>query len=219
MTIVGNIVNLSGRRKAKADPARAAVEAHWRAIGGSKAVPARNDIDPSYMIDALDSILLIERIAPRQARIRIAGQRVNDLLGMDLRGMPLSCLIAPPSRSWLGDVLETLFDGPAQVEIGLAGPRGPLRSRLNAELVLLPLTDRKGAVTRALCYAGLPEKDLCSPLRLEISGMRHVDLPHPAAKPEAEAETPAPPPAPDFDRADRAREAIRRRSRLHVVQE
>ncbi len=218
MTIVGNIVNLSGRRKAKADPARAAVEAHWRAIGGSKAVPARNDIDPSYMIDALDSILLLERIAPRQARIRIAGQRMNDLLGMDLRGMPLSCLIAPPSRSWLGDVLEALFDGPAQVEVGLAGPRAPLRSRLTAELVMLPLTDRKGAVTRALCYAGLPEKAPGHPLRFEISGERHVELALPAAT--REAETPAaPPPEPDFGRADRAREAIRRRSRLHVVQE
>lgn len=217
MTIVGNIVNLSGRRKAKADPARAAVETHWRAIGGTRAVPRRDDIDPSYMIEALDSILLIERIAPRQARIRIAGQRVSDLLGMDLRGMPLSCLIAPPSRSWLGDSIETLFDGPAVVELGLAGPRGTLRTRPTAELVMLPLTDKSGAVTRALCYAGLPRKHPVAPMRLDISGERHTEmaLPEPEPAPAAVPEVPA---EPDFARADRAREAIRRRGRLHVVQ-
>lgn len=222
MSIVGNIVNLSGRRKAKADPARAAVETHWREIGGSSAVPRRDDIDPSYMIDALDSILLIERIAPRQARIRIAGQRVSDLLGMDLRGMPLSCLISPPSRAWLGDSIEKLFDGPAIVELGLAGPRTALRTRLTAELVMLPLTDKSGAVTRALCYVALPEKPPVAPLRLDISGERQIGvaLAEPLAAappaPTAAAEVPA---ERDFARADRAREAIRRRGRLHVVQD
>ncbi len=210
MTFVGNIVNLSGRRKAKADPARAAVEAHWRAIGGETGLPSRDDLDPSHMVEALDRLLLIERIAPRQARIRIAGQRVGDLLGMDLRGMPLSCLISPPSRAWLGESLEGLFDGPNMVELGLAGPRSALRGRFGAELLMLPLTDREGAVSRALCYAALPAHLPAAPLRLEISGERRARCDAPAGQTAATAE-------PDYARADRAREAVRRRNRIRVV--
>lgn len=215
MSSVGNIVNLTGRRKAKADPAREAVERHWAAIRGKDGVPARDDLDPAQMIDALDRLLLVERIAPRQARIRIAGQRVNDLLGMDLRGMPLSCLIAPPARSWLGDCLEALFDTPAQVDLGLAGPRGPLQQRMAAELVMLPLRDRDGTVSRALCYADLPEHVGPAPLRLEISGERRNPV-RVAARAVDGSEGSAMPEAPEAA-AERAHEAQRRRRSIHAV--
>lgn len=216
MAIIGNIVDLTGRRKAKADPSRDAVERHWQSIRGADGVPRRDAIDPSRMLGALDRLILVERIAPRQARIRIAGQRVNDLLSMDLRGMPLSCLIAPSSRGWLGDCLEALFDGPARVDLGLAGPRGPLRPRVTAELVLLPLRDREGAVSRALCYADLPERTGAAPLRMEISGERRSAVAMgtpPAAAPDRGACGTAS----EAEKADRAREAAQRRQALHLI--
>lgn len=216
MAIMGNIVDLTGRRKARADPARHAVEQHWQAIRGADGVPARDDVDPAQMLDALDRLILVERIAPRQARIRIAGRRVNDLLGMDLRGMPLSCIIAPASRGWLGDCTEALFDGPSRIDLGLAGPRGTFRPRLAAELVLLPLRDRDGIVSRALGYADLPERMGSAPLRMEISGERRSGVAIPARG------LPAPAPglpgaADDPDRLDRARDAAHRRQSLHLV--
>ncbi|NHW59573.1 PAS domain-containing protein, partial [Escherichia coli] len=86
----------------------------------------------------IDRLLLLERVAPRQARIRLAGQRVTSQLGMDLRGMPLLALLAPQSRDWLADITETLFDTPARIELGLAGPATRLRARNRASMLLLP---------------------------------------------------------------------------------
>ncbi len=217
MAILGNIVDLTGRRKAQADPARHAVERHWQAIRGADGVPAREAIDPSQMLEALDRLILVERIAPRQARIRIAGRRVNDLLGMDLRGMPLSSIIAPPSRDWLGECLAALFDGPARIDLGLAGPRGPLRPRLAAELVLLPLRDRDGVVSRALCYADLPERTGTAPLRMEIAGERRSGVAV-AARSLAPAAPGALWAGDDPDRTERAREAAHRRQSIHLVE-
>ncbi len=216
MSMVGNIVNLTGRRKARSDPAREAVDRHWNAIRRDDGVPLRDDIDPARMLDALDRLILIERIAPRQARIRIAGQRVNDLLGMDLRGMPLSCLIVPPARSWLGDCVETVFDMPAQVDLGLAAPRGVLRERVSAELVMLPLRDRSGLVSRALCYLDLPYRTPGAPLRMEISGERRTPV-GTIARTGSDREG-TPDRDPGYVRADRAREAAHRRQSLRVVE-
>lgn len=209
MAHLGTIINLTSHRKPVGDPARNAMERHWAELAGG-AVPARDAVDPGRMAAALDRVLLIERIAPRQARIRIAGQRISALSGMDPRGMPLSSLVVPTSREWLGDAIEALFDGPARIEMGLAGPRMALRARLRAELLMLPLLDRDGRVNRALCYIDLPDRWSSGALRLEISGETRAAL-HVAA-PQA-----APAAGPDFARADRARAALRRRQAFQLV--
>ena len=61
-------------------------------------LPRRAEIDPRAIDSALADIFLIERIAPGLARFRVAGRRLSALMNMDVRGMPLSAIIAPAHR-------------------------------------------------------------------------------------------------------------------------
>ncbi|WP_204114248.1 PAS domain-containing protein [Shimia biformata] len=121
------------------------VEDHWAQLRRAGGIPARTALDPRALQTALAHCVVLERIAPGMARIRVAGARVNDLLGMELRGMPLSALILPDSRDIFRSALEEVFDRPARAKLGLQCESG-----MPGQMLLLPLLDRHGRVTRAL---------------------------------------------------------------------
>ncbi len=91
----------------------AQVEAYWEALRGSRLMPNRADIDPRGIEQALEYSFIVERIAPGIARLRIAGSHLSDLMGMEVRGMPLTAFIAPGSRRQVSDTLEEVFETPA----------------------------------------------------------------------------------------------------------
>ena len=120
------------------------VRAYWEALRGINTLPHREQIDPRGLCDALDKVFLIERIAPGQARFRIAGTQLHDLMGMDLRGMPLSTLVEPAARLNLSESLESAFRKPAVIDIWLKSERALARAALDARMVLLPLASAHG---------------------------------------------------------------------------
>ena len=145
--------SLFGRRLADDRPdlrVMTTVEAYWRSMIGKKQVPARRDIDPNQLNTALPYTMILERVAPGMARVRLNGQWINDLMGMDARGMPLSILVTPQSRSILAEKIETMFAGPAMVEVPLKLSRGWARKPAPGRLLMLPLTNADGLVTRAI---------------------------------------------------------------------
>ena len=82
---------------------------------------------------------------------RRTGQRIAALTGSEPRGMPLSVLFAPASRSRLATQVELAFRMPSVVELALRAPGYPRQRALSGRLLLLPLQDNTGAVTRCLC--------------------------------------------------------------------
>jgi len=123
------------------------VEAYWTALCQGTRLPRRSEIDPKAIFDALKHTFIIERIAPGIARIRVAGQALHRTTGLDLWGMPLTCLFTPAGRTALHSVCERLFDAPATLtlRLGVAGS-----DTLAAHMVLLPLTDDSGQINRAI---------------------------------------------------------------------
>lgn len=123
------------------------VEAYWTALCQGTRLPRRSEIDPKAIFDALKHTFIIERIAPGIARIRVAGQALHRTTGLDLRGMPLTCLFTTAGRTALQSVCERLFDAPATLtlRLGVAGSDTPA-----AHMVLLPLTDDSGQINRAI---------------------------------------------------------------------
>ncbi|MHC9237503.1 PAS domain-containing protein [Pseudooceanicola sp. 502str34] len=141
-----------------ADQARfgaiAEVEAYWQALRAGRLVPRRADIDPRGIERALEYAFVLERIAAGLARLRIAGTHLSDLMGMEVRGMPLSTFFTPESRSRIGDVLEQVFDSPAIATLTITAERGIGKPALEGKLILLPLMSDLGDVTRVLgCLA------------------------------------------------------------------
>ncbi|MDW3221431.1 MAG: PAS domain-containing protein [Paracoccaceae bacterium] len=128
----------------------AQLEAYWEALRGGRLMPNRAEIDPRGIEQALEFSFIVERIAPGIARLRIAGSHLSDLMGMEVRGMPLTSFITPGSRRQLSDTLEEVFETPATCSIQLRSEQGPGMPALEARMVLMPLKSDLGDVSRVL---------------------------------------------------------------------
>ncbi|SHI31720.1 PAS domain-containing protein [Wenxinia saemankumensis] len=126
------------------------MERYWQQIRAADRLPARTDVDPARIDACLPHSFIVERVGPGILRLRVAGSRLSDALGMEVRGMPLSALFLPEGREVLGAHVDAVFDDPAIMEFAITSPRGLGRPLMTGRLLLLPLTDRDGGVTRAL---------------------------------------------------------------------
>lgn len=198
--------------------ALAEVRAYWEGLRSPTSLPRREDLDPRGIAGALEQTFLIERIAPGIGRFRLAGMQLSEILGMDPRGMPLSALMDPAGRTRLGGTLETVFDGPAVLDLWLEAERGIGRPALEARLLLLPLVSSRGLTDLALGCLATEGQIGRSPRRFAIAGVMSESLatvaqphrgplmpvhpqpqpqPHPQPQPGlAEAATPYQPPRP-----------------------
>ncbi|WP_431299938.1 PAS domain-containing protein [Tabrizicola sp. BL-A-41-H6] len=128
----------------------ALVRGYWEALRTDGGIPLRAAIDPRGLSGALDRVFLAERIGAGLAQVRLSGTRVNELSGMDVRGLPLSCLFHPDARGELSRVVEGVFKGPRGAELHLTARKELGRPLLAARLLLLPLLDRAGDCTLLL---------------------------------------------------------------------
>lgn len=126
------------------------LRAYWDGVRRNRLVPARSEIDPRGIERALEFSFVLERVAPGMGRFRLAGMHLNDLMGMEVRGMPLTAFFTSAARKTIADGCEEMFREPAIVEAELVSEPGPGRPELTARLLLLPLRSDLGDITRAL---------------------------------------------------------------------
>ncbi len=169
--------------------ALAEVRSYWEALRGpGGAAPPRSLIDPRGIAGALESCFLAERIAPGQARFRLAGMGLCDLMGMDLRGMPLTSLIDPASRTSFAAAVAPALAGTGPVTLVLEAERGLGRPALEGRMLLLPLADAAGRPGLALGCLATEGEIGRTPRRFVLAGARAEAAEGPAA----------PEPAPGF---------------------
>ncbi|WP_407493395.1 PAS domain-containing protein [Pseudooceanicola sp. MF1-13] len=166
------------------------VEAYWQAIRAGRLVPRRSDIDPRGIERALEFAFVAERIAPGLGRLRIAGSHLTELLGMEVRGMPLTAFFATDSRNRISDTLEEVFNAPATAEISLVGERGIGKPPLEARMILLPLKSDLGDISRVLGCVVTKGDIGRAPRRFEISEVKINRLLGDAFLPDEVKETP-----------------------------
>ncbi|MEE9389492.1 MAG: PAS domain-containing protein [Paracoccaceae bacterium] len=150
-SIGSNIVKLSRiQPKKTVFAAISQVEAYWDGLSEGTSLPKRSDVDPRALESALDYAFVLERIAPGICRFRIAGRHLNDLMGLDVSGMPISAVFIPESRDIIGATVETVCAEPSIKEISLKSFGSPGQDELSGKLLLAPLLDDEGQVTRIL---------------------------------------------------------------------
>lgn len=130
-------------------PIAGAVARYWDTLRGARAAPARSELDPRALSQALEFIFIAEFVAPQVARIRIAGQHIEALLGMEPRGMPLGVLFDLGARNELGTALQLVAQG-ARASLPLRADGGFGKPGLDGLLLLMPLTDGLGQISRIL---------------------------------------------------------------------
>lgn len=128
----------------------AQIEGYWNALRGGRMLPLRSEIDPRGLKGVLEYCFVLERIAPGLARLRVAGSHLGDLMGMEVRGMPISSFLAGSARQEFGAMLEEVFETPATASILLSAETGFGRPPLNARMILLPVRSDLGDTSRVL---------------------------------------------------------------------
>lgn len=123
---------------------------YWEGLRRGRDVPARAEIDPRGIDGALEYAFILERVAPGMGRFRLSGMHLTDLMGMEVRGMPLTALFTPEARRRVADATEAVFQGPAVAELMLTAEAGIGKPPLTARLLLLPMKSDMGDVTRIL---------------------------------------------------------------------
>lgn len=167
-----NVITMTEFRTEIGYTAISQVEAYWDALRGMRIMPKRSEIDPRGIENALEYTFVLERIAPGMARLRIAGSHLSDLMGMEVRGMPLTAFITPSGRRQMSDALEEVFQRPATCELRLNGETARDKPSMDARMLLLPLKSDLGDVSRILgCFVARGDIGR-SPRRFDVIGAR-----------------------------------------------
>ena len=145
-----NIIPLFGTRRKTLFSQINEVEAYWHGLRSSRIVPFRSEIDPCGIERALPYTFILERIAPGLARFRLAGSHLNDLLGMEVRGMPFTSFFTPDARKIVMDQLESVFDSPEIAKMSIYTGKGIGRPPIGGKVLLLPLRSDQGEISRIM---------------------------------------------------------------------
>ena len=161
------------------DRALAEMRAYWQSLRTQGALPRRQDIQPRGMASVLPGAFMVERTAPGVGRLRIAGQLLGDLIGMDAAGMPLAALFDPQARAHLAGLLEVSLLRPATLEISFICDAGPDAPALRGKLSILPIETDGTRGELGIGVLALTGKIGRAPRHLILTGARseRIDLP------------------------------------------
>lgn len=163
-----NVVTMSDYQPHSGYAPLSLVEAYWDALRAGREMPKRAEIDPRGIESALEHAFILERVAPSIARMRIAGSHLNDIMGMEARGMPLTAFFEQDGRTRIADLLEEVFQTPATAEVLMHAAGSLGQPELNARMVLLPLKSDLGDVSRILgCLVSIGEVGIV-PRRFDV---------------------------------------------------
>lgn len=145
-----NVVSMWARRKSTIFAALTQVEAYWDALREDDGVPPRSAVDPRGIEDALEYAFILECVAPGVAKFRLAGMHLSDLMGMEVRGVPVTAMFLPEARGAIGRAIAGVCATPQVSHLVLTADRSIGRPALEARMLLAPLTDDFGVVNRIL---------------------------------------------------------------------
>ena len=126
------------------------LERYWASLPRTRGVPKRSDVDPVAMAGLLEDSFILERVAPGVARIRVAGRNIAKLLGIEPRGLPITAAFLPDARGDMARHIETAFTTPSLVELPLEAPRAVGQPTLHGKIMMLPLRDDHGRISRVI---------------------------------------------------------------------
>jgi hypothetical protein len=136
------------------------LKSYWERLRAGRIAPYRAEIDPRQFEAALENMFIIERLGPENMRIRLAGMKICEMMGMEVRGMQPGFLLDEADRARFDRLLNVVMTEPAVVELRLAAQNRAGTYR--ATMLLMPLRSDFGEINRVIgCTSG--EGDLYAP--------------------------------------------------------
>jgi hypothetical protein len=122
---------------------------YWNEVRGDRVAPRRFEIEPSRIAGILPETFILECGEPGAYRFRLAGTRICELFGRELRGTSLLDLFEDDDRTTLERLLACSLEQAPVVVLGFDAVTGS-GSSARFEAVLLPLLHTQQTVTRLL---------------------------------------------------------------------
>lgn len=172
---MGKVIAINSKDAEMAHPLITSVSRYWDSLRAGRLVPQREEIDPREIQNALSYSFILDRARPGSVRFRLSGMHLNDILGMEARGMPVRALCDVPYRQRFMEQVERVFETPSILEVELradGGAEGPVRARL----ALLPLSTHGGEINRALGIFVCDSRVIDAPMRFATRGFAVTPL-------------------------------------------
>jgi hypothetical protein len=136
------------------------LKAYWERLRAGRIAPYRAEIDPRQFESALENMFIIEKLSPDNMRVRLAGMKICEMMGMEVRGMQPGFLIDEADRVRFDRLLNVVMSEPAVVELRLAAQNRA--GIFRATMLLMPLRSDFGEINRVIgCTSG--DGDLYAP--------------------------------------------------------
>ncbi|MFN7054260.1 PAS domain-containing protein [Hyphomonas sp.] len=126
-------------------PAQQALVGYWQACRDSLGCVARDTINPGVFRSMLANISLVEIDAGGEGRFRIAGSRLRDLFGTEVRGRPVAEIAGAHGECYALGLSAAIERG--EPVGGLIETGGRIHAWLR-----LPLAGEDGRLSQVLCH-------------------------------------------------------------------
>jgi len=122
---------------------------YWRSLCGGRALPDRADVEPSGFVALANRVFIAELRSSGEIAFRFAGEAIEELHGMPLKGVGMSQFWRPAHREGLERAIRAALARASPLVVGAQaasadGTRGAL------EILFAPLTGPTGVADRIL---------------------------------------------------------------------
>jgi len=145
----GEVIAISQHKAAMMHPSLGLVLQHWEGLCQGNQPPARDALDPRDLTGLLSNIFILERSRPATVRLRLGGTHLTDLMGMEVRGLPIRAFFELSERTRLMSEVEQVFTRPAKLMLHLTSDKQG-QAVLDGQMLLLPMLGANGQIERAL---------------------------------------------------------------------
>lgn len=122
---------------------------YWNALRGGQDAPLKSQIEPGAVPHLLSSLFILETDARRHIRFRLAGTKICDLFGRDLRGERFSALWANGQHEDIEKTAEGAMDHAIPTLFNATG-YSTAGHHAAFEIIMMPLRTSEGGCDRLL---------------------------------------------------------------------
>jgi len=123
--------------------------AYWDRVRNGRIAPRRFEIEPAKIAPLLPETFIAECTGLRSYRFRLAGTKICEQFGRELRGTDLMSLWGPKDRDAFASLLRTVFSDAAVGQV-LFHAYTEAHRQAKFELVLMPLIHTSETINRVL---------------------------------------------------------------------
>jgi len=166
------------------DPILDSLKTYWENLRAGRVAPYRSEIDPREFKHALENMFILEIVGDKNIRVRLAGMKMCEMMGMEVRGMSPRAFMMPGDRSKFDDAILDVVAKPTVTEFVMETVDYNGRSG-TAYVLMMPLRSDFGEITRILGCITDAGDAYEAPVRMRITRMKSDQIKFDEAADEA----------------------------------